>query len=253
MQSVGITETATCKYLKVGCLKLITMKKIVSILAIALLASCSSNKYIKLTKLNDEINPSENLISFFKNNPNPKVVVRTNSTSMDVTESAQNNYLYDVVEKVLLKNGFVVRDRQLFNKIISNDENTIDYSQLKTKTDTDIIIEVNKLNREKLYETNKYVNDKSKEFKLVNPFKINGAEVEFKVTLIKDNEFAGTYKFNYTPCSLDNGCKIDESFDSKWKRIKKGKEKETYEIVQTSVMEDFMKNATEKLVESIKK
>lgn len=228
------------------------MKKIVSILGIIFLTSCSSNKYIKFNKLNDEINPSENLVNFFKNNPHPKVVVRANSTSNDVTESANNNYLYDVVEKVLLKNGFIVRDRQLFNKIISNDENTIDYSKLKVKTDTDIIIEVNKLNREKLYETNKFYNDKGKEFKLENPYKINGAEVEFKVTLIKDNEFAGTYKFNYTPCSVDLGCKIDESFEDKWKRIKKGKEKETYEIVQTSIMEDFMKNATEKLVESIK-
>ena len=228
------------------------MKKIVTILGIALLASCSSNKYVKFSKMSDEINPSSNLISFFKNNPHPKVVVRANTSSADVTESTNNNYLYDVVEKVLLKNGFIVRDRQLFNKIISNDENTIDYSKLKSKTDTDIIIEVNKLNREKLYETNKFYNDKGNEGKLGNPFKINGAEVEFKVTLIKDNEFAGTYKFNYTPCSIDSGCKIDGKFDEKWKKIKKGKEKETYEVVQTSVMEEFMKNATEKLVESIK-
>lgn len=159
--------------------------------------------------------------------------------------------MYDAIEKELLKQGFTFRDRQLFNQVISNNDNNSDYSKLTSKTDTDLIIELSKLDSKILYETNKFYTDKGKEGVLNYNYKRYGATVEFKIVLMKNNEFAGTYTFNYTPCNSEFPCLIDEKFNKKWKSIQKGK-KPTYEVVETNALEEFIRNATKQLVESMR-
>lgn len=232
------------------------MKIITRIAVLALitsLVSCSTSKTLKFTKAPDDIIKTESLKDFLNTNKNPKVVLRVNSTSFAVTENENNDYLFNAIENQLLANGFIVRDRQLFNQIIANSENSVDYSKLKEKSDTDLIIELTKLDSKVLYETNQYYDQK-------NNLKVDkeyvhtyyGASVEFKVVIIKSNEFAGAYKFNYTPCV--NGCVVSKSLKELQKeRKEREKQKEKgYEGVERNELEEFIKNATDKLVEAMR-
>lgn len=221
-----------------------------------LLGSCSSTKNLKFSQKADDIVTTESLKTFLKENKKPKVVLRVNESSVSVTEGENNDYLYNAIENQLLASGFTVRDRQLFNQIIGNDENNIDYQKLKDKSDTDLIIELTKLDPDILYKTNKYY-DKNNTEKIESSYtyKRYGASVEFKVVLIKSNEFAGVYKFNYTPCSEGTGCSISKSLSQLQKeRKKKLKEKEkAYEGVERDELEIFIKDATRKLVDEMMK
>jgi len=225
------------------------MKKILLIAIVIAITSCSS-KYIKFSPTKNEIYTTERLSQFLKENKNPKVVLRTPVTSIKATEEEDVSFLYGAIEKEFLSQGFIVRDRSLFNQVVANNQNSVNYSKLKDKTDTDLIIELIKIDGEILYETNKYTTEKGKTGLLVTPYKRYGAAVEFKVVLIDNNEFAGTFKFNYAPCSKNNKCVINESWKKRVKRINKGKE--SYEKVKNNDLEDFIRGATRELVNDMR-
>jgi len=227
------------------------MKKHYYLLALSclLLTNCAVTKTLKFSQKEDDIVRTESLKDFLNENKNPKVVLRVNESSMNVTEGDNNDYLFNAIENQLLSSGFIVRDRQLFNQIIENDENNIDYKQLKEKSDTDLIIELTKLNPQVMYETNKYYDQKNRErIEMSYSYQKYGASVEFKVVMINSNEFAGVYKFNYTPCT--NGCVISKSMSElRREREKKANDdKKGYEGVERNELEVFIKNATKQLV-----
>lgn len=228
--------------------------KLLTLLITITLFSCSSTKTLKFTQKSDEIVNTNSLTEFLSKNKNPKVVLRVKNSSINITENENNDYLYNAIENQLLASGFIVRDRQLFNQIIGNTNNNVDYKKLKEKSDTDIIIELTKLKTKIKYETDKYYDKKDAE-KVENNFSYKrfGASVEFKIVLINTNEFAGVYKFNYTPCV--EGCVISLSTKEILKQRKKiQKEKEKgYEGVERDELEIFMKNATKKLVKAMRK
>lgn len=230
------------------------MKKLIILLAIPFIISCSSTKTLKFSQKADDIVTTQSLKEFLINNKTPKVVLRVNDASYTVTEDENIDYLYNAIENQLLASGFIVRDRQLFNQIIGNDENNIDYKKLKEKSDTDLIIELTKIDSKILYETNKYY-DKNNFERLdkAGVRKRYGASVEFKIVLINSNEFAGVYKFNYTPCV--SGCVISKSFKDIQKEMRLFKKKGVtpYEGVEKDVMEDFIKNATFQLVTEMRR
>lgn len=225
-----------------------------SLIVCFILSSCSSTKTIKFTQKSDDIVTTETLKDFLIINKKPKVVLRVNNASVTVTEGENNDYLYNAIENQLLESGFIVRDRQLFNQIIGNDENNIDYQKLKEKSDTDLIIELTKLNPKILYETNKYYDKNNKE-KIENSYthKKYGASVEFKVVMINSNEFAGVYKFNYSPCM--DGCTISKPLSVLQKELRKKFKKgvQGYEGVERDQLEIFIKDATKKLVSEMRK
>ena len=227
---------------------------VINILILSLLFSCSSSKTLRYTKKPDDIVTTKSLKNFLANNKNPKVVLRVSSASFTVTEDENIDYLYNAIENELLENGFIVRDRQLFNQIIANNDNTIDYEVLKNKSDTDLIIELTRLDPSILYTTNKYYdkndNEKVDSYK---EYKRYGASIEFKVVLINSNEFAGVYKFNYTPCT--EGCVISKSLKQQAKERKNRYEEgeKPYEGVEMDELEIFIKGATSKLVSEMRK
>lgn len=233
-------------------------KFILLVLLVVTFTSCSSTKNLQFSQKADDIVTTTSLKEFLDSNKKPKVVLRINESSVNanVTEDQNNDYLYNAIENQLLASGFIVRDRQLFNQIIGNKENNIDYQKLKEKSDTDLILELTKLNPQVTYETNKYY-DKNDRERIENfyTYKRYGAAVEFKVVLIKSNEFAGVYKFNYTPCSQGKGCSISKSTSQLRKeRSKQERYKtEAYEGVERDELEIFIKDATQKLVNEMMK
>ena len=215
--------------------------------------SCISTKSLRFTQKTDDVLSTESLKDFLEENKNPKVVLRVTEPSMDVTEGENIDYLYNAIENQLLASGFIVRDRQLFNQIIQNNDNNIDYQKLKVRSDTDLIIELTKIDSRIIYETNKYY-DKNNKVKVSKDFTYQqyGASVEFKVVMINSNEFSGIYKFNYTPCV--DGCIISKSIvQLHHERRKKEREKaKAYEGVEKDELEEFMKDATQRLVHEMR-
>jgi len=225
------------------------LKLLLLVALVCLFASCSSTKTIKFSDKEPDVYTTDNLKSFLDKNKRPKVVLRVPDASQNTTAQESVDYLYNSIENQLLASGFVVRDRQLFNQIIGNDNNNIDYEKIKEKSDTDLIIELTKLDPSIVYETNTYYDKKDREkTETEGTYERYGASVEFKVVSISNNEYAGMYKFNYTPCT--DGCVISKSFKDIRKELKelRKKEEEPYEGVEKDVLEEFIKDATKKLV-----
>ncbi|RRQ48637.1 hypothetical protein DZC72_13195 [Maribacter algicola] len=221
--------------------------------ALLALSSCSTTKTIKFSEKQNDVYTTENLKEFLKKNKNPKVVLRVPEVSINTTTQENIDYLYNSIENQLLSSGFVVRDRQLFNQIIENESNNVDYEKLKEKSDTDLIIELTKLDPSILYETNQFYDKKNRvRTEKEGIHERYGASVEFKVVSIENNEYAGMYKLNYTPCTY--GCIVSQSFKDLRKELKdkKKKEAEPYEGVEKDVLEEFIKDATIKLVNEMR-
>lgn len=229
------------------------MKYFIYFLIIAFSVSCSSTKSVRFTQKKNDIFTNENLKTFLASHKNPKVVLRVPFVSRDVTEQDDNSYLYNAIENELLSNGFIVRDRQLFNQIIANSENNVDYEVLKQKSDTDLIIELSQLKRDILYETNKYYDQNGREkVESVIKYEYFGALVEFKVIIVENNEYAGTYRFNYTPCTDPCVVSISQRDYEKMQKEKKKNKPVGYEGVADNEMEIFIRDATKKLVQQMR-
>jgi len=167
---------------------------------------------------------------------------------------------YNAIEKELLKGGFSVRDRGLFNEVLKkmqrDSKQNIDYSQINDLTNTDIILEVIKIDPSVKYVTNKLSteNKKGAWIEQTTPveYKRFGASAEFKIIMVKNNEMAGTYTFNYAPCQ--DGCAIS-TFKNKPAMVvykKNAPAIPAYEGVEVNVMEEFIKKCTQDLISAIK-
>ncbi len=157
---------------------------------------------------------------------NPSIVLRVPNASREVTQEDNNikvqkgydgaNYLndinvYNVIEKELLKGGFTVRDRALFEKVLG-DKNVSDYSKIKELTETDLILELSSLEFVK-YPTNSfnyYTSSRRKgtisnTVQCSNYFDLYGLKLEFRLIQVKDNDFIGSFTYYYNPCA-NNAC-----------------------------------------------
>jgi uncharacterized protein YceK len=219
-----------------------------------LMTGCGSyTSMIKYQKQANDVYANSNLKEYLKNNPSPKIVLRVPNTNDRATSntinSTSNNIFYNAIEKELLKEGFNVRDRGLFNEIMDKSKSA-DYSQLGVETDTDLILEVVNLNTDIAYTTNKITlvnNGNHTEAYQVGTidYKKSGALVEFRLIMVKNNEIAGNYKYNFTPCT--DGCPLTD-----WIYNKHTKVLELKETVAVNALEEFITNCTRDLIESFK-
>jgi hypothetical protein len=256
------------------------MKLFLMISIIMILQSCGpSNQMVKFSLKQKEVYTNNNLKTFLATNPRANIVLRvSNIAEQGITKSTNDKMIgtnetnqsmdiyYNAIEKELLRAGFSVRDRGLFNEVLSkmqrDNQQNIDYSQIKELTNTDLILEVIKINPAVPYETNQtyVVNKKGNQVSKTNynSYKRYGASAEYKIILLKNNEMAGTYTFNYAPCI--DGCPIS-TFNNK--SINKSKKPNPdfktkvnsvtpYEGVEKDVMEDFIRKSTQDLITAMK-
>lgn len=141
---------------------------------------------------------------------NPVIVRQaTNNRSSAKIQYIEQQYdetaLYNAIEKQLFKEGFSVRDRGLFNEVLDDNQNT-DYSKINGLTNTDLILELVRLDNTVGYTTNVCNIASDDQQRLINEYRdMGGASVEFKLVYVKTNEIVGSYKIHSTPC-LD-GCR----------------------------------------------
>lgn len=205
--------------------------------------SCRTHERVTITKgdsyfsikpnpLEPFTNPS--LTRFIKENEGASIVVRDNkaASGTGVSANSKNGNLCTIIENALARNNFNVRDRQLFESVMSNMGNNIDYVQLHQKTGTDLIIEITEFDVDKYLvknystdytnsqtgvttpEVNEFTkteivkNKKGDDEKITVPvsYIVYGYHIEIKIIMLRDNKIGGIYKYYYTPCT--NGCKI---------------------------------------------
>ena len=150
-----------------------------------------------------------------------------------------------------MRNNFIVRDRALFNEVVRKSGDKVNYEELKQKTDTDIILELSNLQTDVEYRTNQYYTKSGKKSLFdKGHIAVKGAKVDFKVVVIHDNEYAGNYNFNYTPC-LD-GCEVFEGKRGPKFRIEGKRAQQPYQVVSQRELESFFKDATNKLIGALR-
>lgn len=244
------------------------LSKVLIFVFVLSLLGCTPQKLVSFNQKNQEPFTNSNLQNFLKNNPNPKIVLRVPNVDENVTtkftseqqivtkaEKERNDLYYSAIEKELLKAGFSVRDRGLFNEVLKKMERdakeNINYSQIKDLTNTDLILEVVKIDPSVEYTTNKYytVSNRGKKKESVGgQYKKYGASAEFKIIMVSNNELAGSYKFHYTPCM--EGCPAS-SFVTPKLNLKTGAPK-AYVGVEYDIMEEFITQCAKDLIKSTK-
>jgi hypothetical protein len=221
--------------------------------AFLLFGCTSTTKIIKFPKRADEVFANNNLKEFFTTNRSPNIVLRVPNSADKATSNtsinADNNVLYNAIEKELLRRGYSVRDRGLFNEIINKSGST-EYSKIKDLTNTDLILEVVNIDPKVIYSTNKVTLIKKKRTteQIENiDYKRYGASVEFRIIMVKNNEIAGTYKYNYQPCAT--GCELGTF---KFTGKSSSKQVVLRETVSVNTLEEFITLCTQDLIKSFR-
>ena len=252
------------------------MKKclvILTVFFVLLINSCGLKRgYLKFDNRNDELIATEKIKDFIKQNPQPSIVLRVPISEKNATDADQNSYIYTAIEKELVLAGFVLRDRGLFNEVVSS-QAALNYSKIVELTNTDLILELVKVDTKIPFKTNKaYKKDGTEVILKKLSYTRLGASIEFKLILVKSNEYGGSYSFTYAPCTEKNDncyCQVPYKTSNKfypdyklnWCTIdNKGKDKKklndatptAYETIPQNEFEIFVRNGVKKVIGSIK-
>jgi hypothetical protein len=229
--------------------------------------SCTLQKgSVIFTPPKDELTSTNQIKEFIKTNPNPTIVVKTFESENYINSSDPNSYIYTAIEKKLTALGFKVKDRNFFNDEI-NKSNGNSYDQIRTLSDLDLVIEVVKLETNKKFITNRLITSNGKE-KTVGDDKILtdyntilrfGAVIEYRLLIVKKNEYGGSYLFYYTPCVQgNNDCNCIVAYKDSPDRIysKKtycnSKSTKIFDFIDQNVVEDFIEKSVNSMIHEIK-
>ena len=230
----------------------------------------------RVTLQKDEVVKNANKLQFLKTATNPTIVLRVPNASREILEEDKNvktdknndgtNNLndinvYNVIEKELLKGGFTVRDRALFEKVLG-DKSVNDYSKIKELTETDLILELSSIQFVK-YPTNyfTYFTQSRKKGSIQNTFNCSnyinlyGLKLELRLIKVKENDFIGSFTYNYAPCDMNPctykvGVGANNSCSVPYVQMGNVYISETRLISQAEI-ESFVKNSTQKFVSEI--
>lgn len=232
----------------------------IALLSVFLLTSCLQKGYVVFDGKSHEIIPTQTIKDFIRDHPRPSIVLRVPKGGQQITESDQNDIIYNAIEKELVLNDFDVRDRALFNEVV-NKAGGVSYNDLKQLTGTDMILELIRFQRDVDHETNTFYTKKD-QLKIANEGTINrpGAVIEFKLILLEKNEHGGSYTFYYTPCEKKDLTKCSCLIGYKGRKIypylnmcRIGYKKVVaYEYVEENDLEPFVRDGVRKMINEIK-
>lgn len=172
---------------------------------------------IKFKPTKDEIITKPQLKGLFASNPRPSILLRVPNPTGSISQSHEEGrkYLdidmdrlqfYSYIEKRLMKAGFVIRDRAIFEKVLSLNQD-VGYSRMQELTNTDFVLEVVNISPQE-YHTNEVLKVNSGDMKTYNCNfgGFYGYRVDFRLVHVKTNEVVGMYTFHKTPCT--EGCEF---------------------------------------------
>ena len=211
------------------------------------MSSCAKYVYINFTAPNDEKYETSDLKNYFSKTNKPVIMLRTPINDFD-------NSFFNNIEKRFLEKGFTVRDRSLFDRILTQSQYT-DYSKMAELSNTDIVIEIVGIEKTTYY-NREVIDMKGKKIKIgdCNFGAYNGYRIQMKVVMIKSNSLVGTYTFNYAP-DLNGikylvhakGCKLTPVF----KTSKDKKDKPTQTVFRNGLNSIEMELLANRISETI--
>ncbi len=153
----------------------------------------------------DEIIITDELKELISSNPKLKIVIRIAQPSQSVTRAERVISDVNIFEKTLVRNSYIVRDRALLENLMKSE--SADYLSIKDKIDTDIIIEILRIefgipNQEKSYfnvTTNQVEDFPIEENYIDCPM----AKLECRITLVDRGQLGGMFLFHITRCDLE--------------------------------------------------
>lgn len=218
-----------------------------------LLVSCApQTRMVRYDDRKNEFYTNPALRAFMKTHDSPKVVLRTNELVLRAASSnasdRSSSYLFNVMESELIKQGFTVKDRNIFNDIISKTYSSDLYK--KELSDADLIVEVVNIDDKLVYSTRKLTSiSRSNSKEKVQPllYKSLGAYVEYRIVMIHNNELSGIYKFYYQPCA--HGCAPED-----FKFTGKGQSREVKlpKNLPTETIQNFIATSIRELLVSLR-
>lgn len=175
---------------------------ILSFIAIILFAtSCTKYVTIAFTAPPPDTIVTQSLKNYLKTKgEHPVILLRTPVSQLAAfSNPGDANVFYNTIEKGFLKKGYIVRDRAIFERVLTQ-SSSIDYSKMSELTNTDIIIEIVGFEKTKYYvhevKTNK---GKIKTYGDCSFGPYSGYKVDIKVVMVKDNSMGGQYVFDFIP------------------------------------------------------
>ena len=233
---------------------------------IVLLSGCGLHRgYVLFNEKPDALIATEKVKAFLKQNPNASIVLRVPISTNSATQSDPNSLVYNAIEKELVLSGFNLKDRGLFNQVI-NSQTSLDYSKIEELTGADLILELVKIDRSVPFTTNIAYTESGEQVILEDgEYTRYGAMIEFKLTLVRNNEYGGSFSFYYTPCTQRNSdcnCSVPYKYggykfypdkvanfcgsDRRSGAVK------SYEVMQQDDLVAFVRDGVKKVIKSIK-
>jgi hypothetical protein len=255
--------------------------------------SCTKKAVIRFSQKAPELTSADVLTEIMLVNKSPRIVLRVPNTRRGITNTQANanspidqvanqqkavkrmgadgpydtfQYdevsLYNAIEKQLFREGFSVRDRALFNEVLEANQRP-DYSKISSLTNTDLILELVRLDNAIGYTTNTCYTQPDNQQRLIQEYSDRrGASVEFKLIHVKTNEIVGSYKLHYTPCLTGcpglykkigpSGVFLDPALLKLKEEIRRKQQTKPYETLDQDELEAFIVDATHQLVKTMR-
>lgn len=203
-------------------------------------------------------------------NSSPSIVLRVPDAVEKATKSEENAFIYNAIEKELVIAGFDVKDRAVFNEVV-NKNNELDYKSLKELTNTDLILELIRVEGKIEHNTNVFYTkrDKQKLAKRGGTIVRYGQVLEFKIVMLEKNEYGGSYSFYHTPCKDIKSIKDDCNCNIGHKGAKiynyidmckpsraevRRRKKQAFDVVrEQDAYEKFIRNGVKQMIAEITK
>lgn len=174
------------------------------ILSVLIVAACMPFTGIVRTDAysKNEIVITPELRALLKENPRPKLVIRTPNPPTSVTELEKFITYINIIEKQLLQSGFVVRDRALLENLMRS--GSADYRSIQRTIDTDLIIDILSLSFDIPNNVKEFYNatlKRNEKFATAANF-INcaTAKLECRLTIVEKGQLGGLFTLHASPC-----------------------------------------------------
>ncbi|MDR0829501.1 MAG: hypothetical protein LBN95_05245 [Prevotellaceae bacterium] len=184
---------------------------------VALITSCSTRLATVTTQpRQNEYTITPEMRQFLKTHNNPSIVLRVPNTANRISETEDKvsqakidveRFIYNQIEKNLLKAGFTIRDRALLNELLKTGQS--DYNAISKTIQTDIIIEILNIDVINNYcRMVNFKNDKGTTSSKENADNIalnpQIVKMEYKLTIVEKGLTGAIFTLYYVPCT--DGC-----------------------------------------------
>ena len=145
------------------------------------------------------------LRNLLEQNPMPKIVIRVPRPAMSVTEAEEFNRYINTIEKIFIRNGYIVRDRTLLENLMKSESQ--DYMTIGKKIDTDIIIDILSLRFDVPNQIRSFYSSKTggtEVFRNNNNFiDCELAKLECRITIVEKGQLGGVFTFYTSRCDSE--------------------------------------------------